>query len=51
VHAISASAREKVERAGGTVALLREVQPRKPKKPAAKPAAPEPEAAPTTEEE
>jgi large subunit ribosomal protein L15 len=26
VHAISASAREKVERAGGTVALLREAQ-------------------------
>jgi large subunit ribosomal protein L15 len=54
VHAISASAREKVEAAGGTVSLLRE--PKKPKKTkAAKsapaPAAPEPEAAPAAEPE
>jgi large subunit ribosomal protein L15 len=40
VHAISASAREKVEAAGGTVSLLREAKPRKKTKPAAKPAPP-----------
>ena len=56
VHAISATAREKVEAAGGTVSLLRE--PKKPKKPkqakAAKtpaPAAAEPEEAPAAPEE
>jgi large subunit ribosomal protein L15 len=52
VHAISASAREKVEAAGGTVSLLRE--PKKPKKTkAAKPppAAAEPEEAPPAEPE
>jgi large subunit ribosomal protein L15 len=59
VHAISATAREKVEAAGGTVSLLREPKPKKVKhkKPAA--AAPEPEPAeeapaeeaPATEEE
>src|SRR5436305_7042789 len=56
VHAISASAREKVEAAGGPVALLRE--PKKPKKPkqatAGKkpaPAAAEPEEAPAAPEE
>jgi len=47
VHGISASAREKVEKAGGTVALLKEPKPKKPKrakpKPKPKPAAPEPE--------
>jgi len=47
VHAISASAREKVEAAGGTVSLLREAKPKKKTKPAAKPApaAAEPEEA------
>ena len=52
VHAISASAREKVEAAGGTVSLLRE--PKKAKKgTAAKPApvAAEPEEAPAAAEE
>jgi large subunit ribosomal protein L15 len=46
VHAISATAREKVEKAGGTVALLREPKPKKPK--AAKP---KPAEAPPAEEE
>jgi large subunit ribosomal protein L15 len=32
VHAISATAREKVEQAGGTVSLLKEPKPKKPKK-------------------
>ena len=45
VHAISASAREKVEAAGGTVSLLREPKVKKPKhakqKPSAAKAAPE----------
>ena len=44
VHAISATAREKVEKAGGTVALLKEPKPRKQKHTKPKPAAPEPEA-------
>src|SRR6266536_719705 len=45
VHAISASAREKVEAAGGSVSLLREPKRRKPKHTKPKPAAaPEPEA-------
>jgi large subunit ribosomal protein L15 len=43
VHAISATAREKVEQAGGTVSLLKEPKPKKRKKHAkAKPAAAEP---------
>jgi large subunit ribosomal protein L15 len=45
VHAISATAREKVEKAGGTVSLLREPKPKKQKHIKPKPAAPEPEAA------
>jgi large subunit ribosomal protein L15 len=52
VHAISATAREKVEKAGGTVSLLKEPKAKKPKKhskpkaaaPAAKAEAPETEA-------
>src|SRR5438132_9826332 len=49
VHAISATAREKVEQAGGTVALLREPKPKKvkhhkPKPPAAETVEAEPEA-------
>ena len=52
VHAISATAREKVEQAGGTVSLLKEPKPKKRKKhskpkpaaPAAEAAAPEAEA-------
>src|SRR5438045_6511214 len=45
VHAISASAREKVEAAGGSVSLLREPKPKKSKKSkkTAKPAAASPE--------
>src|SRR3954449_2637242 len=45
VHAISATAREKVEAAGGSVSLLREPKPKKSKKAkkAAKPAAASPE--------
>jgi hypothetical protein len=61
VHAISASAREKIEQAGGTIELLREPKERKVRHHAAKPeaAAEEPEeqtddtadeAAPATEE-
>src|SRR5512133_766011 len=46
VHAISATAREKVEAAGGTVSLLREPKPKKPKAAAAEP---EPEEAPVEE--
>ena len=47
VHAISATAREKVEAAGGTVSLLKEAKPKKRKhaKPAPAPAAAEPEPA------
>jgi large subunit ribosomal protein L15 len=46
VHAISAPAREKVEKAGGTVSLLKEPKVKKQKhsKPKSKPAAAEPEA-------
>ena len=40
VHAISATAREKIEAAGGTVELLREPKERKQRKHAAKPEAP-----------
>ena len=43
VHAISASARTKVENAGGTVSLLREPKPKKQKHHKLKPAAPEPD--------
>jgi large subunit ribosomal protein L15 len=45
VHAISASAREKVEAAGGTVELLREPKVKKVRRHKAKPAAPAEEAA------
>jgi large subunit ribosomal protein L15 len=57
VHAISASAREKVEKAGGTVSLFKEPKPKKQKhtKPAPTASAPAeeeaPEPAPATEEE
>jgi large subunit ribosomal protein L15 len=57
VHAISASAREKVEKAGGTVSLLKEPKPKKQKhtKPAPAASAPAeeeaPEPTPPTEEE
>jgi ribosomal protein L15 len=46
VHAISATAREKVEKAGGTVSLLKEPKVKKQKhsKPKSKPAAAEPQA-------
>jgi large subunit ribosomal protein L15 len=44
VHAISATAREKVEGAGGTVSLLKEAKPKKQKQARPKPAAAEPEA-------
>ncbi|TML05013.1 MAG: 50S ribosomal protein L15 [Actinobacteria bacterium] len=47
VHAISASAREKVEAAGGTVSLLREPKVKKPKH--AKPKPPAAKAAPAEE--
>jgi large subunit ribosomal protein L15 len=52
VHAISAAAREKIEKAGGTVELLREPKVKKAKHHAAKPATaeePEAEAAEETE--
>src|SRR5579859_1505269 len=44
VHAISAAAREKIEKAGGTVELLREPKVKKARHHAPKPAAAEPEA-------
>jgi large subunit ribosomal protein L15 len=44
VHAISTTARQKVEGAGGTVSLLKEAKPKKQKQPKPKPAAAEPEA-------
>ena len=44
VHAISATAREKVEKAGGTVTLLKEPKAKKQKRAKPKTAAPEPEA-------
>src|SRR2546425_2517704 len=44
VHAISATAREKVQSAGGTVALLKEPKPKKQRQSKPKPAAAEPEA-------
>jgi large subunit ribosomal protein L15 len=43
VHAVSASAREKIEAAGGSITLLREPKERKPKRRAERPAAPETE--------
>jgi large subunit ribosomal protein L15 len=45
-HAVSASAREKIEAAGGSITLLREPKVRRPKRrpQAERPAAPEPEA-------
>jgi large subunit ribosomal protein L15 len=46
VHAVSASAREKIEAAGGSVTLLREPKQRRPKRRVARPAAPEREEAP-----
>jgi large subunit ribosomal protein L15 len=45
VHAISASAREKIEAAGGTVELLREPKEHKKRRHKARPAAQEPEVA------
>src|SRR5919197_1202008 len=45
-HAVSASAREKIEAAGGSVTLLREPKERKPKRRAPKAAVVEPEEAP-----
>jgi large subunit ribosomal protein L15 len=52
VHAASATAREKVEAAGGSLTLLREPNQRKPKRGRARPesSAPEPEATPESEE-
>jgi large subunit ribosomal protein L15 len=44
LHAISATARQKVESAGGTVSLLKEPKAKKQKQPGPKPAAAEPEA-------
>ena len=51
-HAVSASAREKIESAGGSITLLREPKVRRPKRrpQAARPAAPEPEAEAEVEE-
>ena len=50
VHAISASAREKIEAAGGTVELLREPKVKKARHRKAKPAAAEEPQAPTEEQ-
>ena len=51
-HAVSASAREKIESAGGSITLLREPKVRRPKRrpEPARPAAPEPEAEAEVEE-
>jgi large subunit ribosomal protein L15 len=51
-HAVSASAREKIEAAGGSITLLREPKERRPKRrpQADRPAAPEPEAEAEVEE-
>ena len=51
-HAVSASAREKIEAAGGSITLLREPKERRPKRrpERARPAAPEPEAEAEVEE-
>jgi large subunit ribosomal protein L15 len=51
VHAISATAREKVEQAGGTVSLLKEPKPKKRKHAKPVPAAAAEEEAPAAEEE
>jgi large subunit ribosomal protein L15 len=51
VHAASASAREKVEAAGGSLTLLREPKERRPKRRTQRPAAPEPEETGTESEE
>jgi hypothetical protein len=51
VHAISASAREKIEGAGGTVELLREPKVKKVRHRKAKPAAAEEPEATTDEQE
>jgi len=52
VHAVSASAREKIEAAGGSITLLREPKERRPKRKPERdrPAAPEPEAEAEAEE-
>jgi large subunit ribosomal protein L15 len=50
VHAISATAREKVQKAGGTVSLLREPKAKKPKRVVPKPQAEAAEPEPTAEE-
>jgi len=50
VHAISATAREKIEAAGGTVELLREPKVKKSRHRKAKPAAAEEPEAPTEEQ-
>jgi large subunit ribosomal protein L15 len=44
VHAVSATAREKIESAGGSITLLREPKQRLPKRRAERPAPPQPEA-------
>ena len=49
VHAISATAREKIEAAGGTVELLRERKPKQQKKAAARPAPAQADKAPAEE--
>src|SRR6266480_7719127 len=51
-HAVSASARQKIEAAGGSITLLREPKERRPKRrpERARPAAPEPEAEAEVEE-
>jgi large subunit ribosomal protein L15 len=51
VHAISATAREKIEAAGGSVELLREPKEQKKRRHKAKPTAEEPEAATAVEDE
>jgi large subunit ribosomal protein L15 len=51
VHAASASAREKVESAGGSLTLLRETKERRPKRKTRGTAPPEPEAGPVEEAE
>ena len=50
-HAVSATAREKIEAAGGSITLLREPKERKPKRRAERPAPPQPEAEVETEAE
>jgi len=50
-HAVSATAREKIEAAGGSITLLREPKERKPKRRAERPAPPQPEAEVETDAE